>query len=211
VKKLLITTFVCIVRIQAASAMTWQSESHECSLIFPDAEWTLRKGNAVPHGQILLEALSREQTKSVTVLSFQASPLASVQDPKFSENVKKGFASAGSHPLNDGYTNLNGRITYWLTGTKNLSGRQTATISYSFRAGNFLYQLHLESLNTNPACDEELIAITRSFLLSDNSSSKADSFAYYIGLATGFLIVIAVGVRFIVYRRQGNNRGPTRP
>lgn len=206
-KKTLLNIFVCIATMQTASAMTWQSPSQECSLTFPNTEWTLRKGEAMPRGQILLEALNREQTKSVTVLSFQAPPSASVQDPGFAENVKKGFASTGSHPLNDGYTNLNGRIAYWLTGTKNLAGRQTSTISYSLRAGNFLYQLHLESLNTNPACDEELIAITRSFLVSDKNSSKTDSFAYHIGIATGLLIVLAV----VLYRRQGNNRGSTTP
>ena len=117
--KHLVSICVCAATLQVACATTWEPTTRECSLAFPDAGWTFQEGGAVPHGHMILAALNRDKTKSINLLSVSAPRSMSVQDPRYATDFKNGFAASGSRPLNDGYTNLNGRIAYWLTGEKN--------------------------------------------------------------------------------------------
>ena len=194
--------------MQSVSAVTWQPATHECSLLFPNAEWTLREGGNVRYGQAILTALNREQTKSVSVFSFPVPKSMSVQDPRYAKNFKDGFISSGSRPLSDGYTNLSGRIAYWLTGEKNVAGRQASILSYSLHDGSTLYQLHVESMGTHPVEDDELLAILGSFQIHGKKSTfsgfhfTGDSLAYSLGLAIGFLVVFLVAFRVVVKLRK---------
>ena len=204
VKKLLLAVCIHAATLQILSAAQWEPATHECSLTFPDGGWTFQKGAALPQGQIILAAFNREQTKSVTLVTVQVPPSMSVQAPGFATSFKRGFASSGSRPLKDGYTNLNGHVAYWLTGEKNITGRQASTLSYSLREGGTLYQLHVESLGTQPIEDNELLAISASFNIHGNapipprSASPADSFAFRIGLIIGVVAVLILWSRQMI-------------
>jgi hypothetical protein len=146
---------------------------------------------------MILAAFNREQNKSVNVLTFQVPPSRSVQEPGFATSFKNGYASAGSRPIKDGYTNLNGRIAYWLAGEKNIAGNHASALSYLLcDGGGTLYQLHIESLGTNPLDDKELLTISASFKIHGKTAilpkatSPANSLAFQIGIIIGFLAVL---------------------
>jgi len=185
---------------QFAFATTWEPKTHECSLTFPETGWTFQEGAAVPNGQMLLTALNRDQTKSVNLLSIRAPRPASVQDPGFSANFKRGFAAAGSRPINDGFTNLDGHVTYWLAGEKNIREHQASTLSYSLVEGRTLYQIYVESLNTVPLADNELRTILASFRVHGKPSLwpqlslTGNSLAFYAGIILGGAIVFRVAI-----------------
>lgn len=203
--------WICVyaATLQFTSATPWEPTTHECSLQFPDTGWTFLEGATVPNGQMLLTALNRDQTKSVNLLSLRAPRSASVQDPGYSANFKRGFAAAGSRPLNDGYTNLNGHVTYWLTGEKNIPGHQASTLSYSLVEGRTLYQIHAESLKTTPFADDELLTILASFQVHGRPglwprfSLSGRSLAFCVGTIIGAAIVFCLANSSRLKRRPG--------
>jgi hypothetical protein len=205
--------------LQCASATTWEAATHECSLTFPDTGWTFQESAAVPNGQMLLTALNRDQTKSVNLLSLRAPRSASVQAPGFSAEFKRGFAAAGARPISDGYTNINGHVTYWLRGEKNISGRPASTLSYSLLEGRTLYQIHAESVNTTASADDELLAILGSFQVHGGSSPRprfsltGNSLAFYGGIILGAAIVFwcAKSIRLKRRPQKSDEHPPSKP
>jgi hypothetical protein len=201
--------WICVyaAALQFASATAWEPTTHECSLTFPDTGWTFLEGATVPNGHMLLTALNRDHTKSVNLLSIRLPRSASVQDPGYAANFKRGFAAAGSRPINDGYTNLNGRVTYWLTGEKNVTGHQASTLSYSLLEGRTLYHIQVESLNTVPFSDDELLTILASFQVHGGPSLwprfslTGNSLAFCVGIIIGEAIVFRLANSIRLKRR----------
>jgi hypothetical protein len=203
---------VCAVTLQFASATTWEPTTHECSLIFPETGWTFQEGANVTNGHwhLLLTALNRDHTKSVNLLSIRGTRSGSVQDPGFSANFKRGFVAAGSRAINDGYTNLNGHVAYWLNGEKtNNLGQQASTLTYSLFEGRTLYNIHAESLNTVPVADDELLTILASFQVHGEPplwrrfSLTGNSIAFYVGIIVGAAFVFRLLASIRLKKRQG--------
>ena len=194
-KKQLLCILLCVAVAQVASADKWESTTHECSLEFPDGLWTFQEGKDIEHGQIILSAAHREEKKTVSVLRYQVSPSISVRDPRFVQGVKGGFAKAGGRLLADGYTNVNGCITYWFTGEGYINGQKVSTLRYALCENGRLYQLVGECMGCSPLSDNELPAIFTSFQMHTKGSPSAadvrtDALAYRIGLITGCLLVV---------------------
>ena len=205
-KKQLLCVLINVVALQIASAEKWESSTHECSLEFPDGSWTFQQGKEIDHGQIILTAANRERTKDVSVVRYMVAPSISVQDPRFVDGIKSGFAKSGGRMLSDGYTNVNGRVAYWFAGEGFANGRKISTLRYAVCEKGSLYQLMAESIKSSPLNDNELATILDSFqihaeALPSATVSRSDALSYRIGQITGFLLVLilvgAIGVRLV--------------
>ena len=202
--------FICIVAavLQSAREEKWEPTTHECSLEFPDGSWTLQKGRDFEHGQIILSADNREQTKTIAVFKYQVAPSFSVQDPRFVAGVTNGFAKSGYRLLNAGYTNINGYTAHWLNGEAFDSSKKVSTLRYALCANGRLYQLVGQCIGDSALNDKELIAILTSFqintkaLLPSAPVSSDNSLAYRIGLITGFLLVLVLVLGLILRSRS---------
>ena len=194
-KKRLLCVLISAAALQVASAEKWEPATHECSLEFPHGSWTFQQGKETDHGQIILTATNRERTKDVTVARYQVAASISVQDPRFADGMKSGFAKSGGRMLSDGYTNVNGRVAYWFTGEGFASGKRISILRYALGEKGRLYQLVAESVGGSPLNDDELPAILGSFqihgeALPSTTVSRGDTLAYRIGQITGFLLVL---------------------
>ena len=213
-KKHIMLISACAAALHVVSAANWEPPTRDCSLEFPGTDWTLKEGGAVNHGRMILAAVNREQTKSVTVIRFQVAPSMSVQDPGFVKGMKAGFTDAGSLLLTDGYTNVAGRIAYWFTWQKHVNEQLISTLNYSVHEGGALYQIAEESIGIPPLDDHELAAILASFRIHVNGTpaagpmSRGDSVAYQIGRATGFLLIVILGFGVLagLRRRRADKR-----
>lgn len=111
-KRQLAIACVCVAALQNVSAANWEPSTHEFTIEFPAADWTIKEGGEIGRGRMLLAAENRQQNKSVNVLRFQVAQSFSVKDPEFVTGMKEGFAQNGSRLLSDGYTNINDRVAY---------------------------------------------------------------------------------------------------
>lgn len=206
-----------ITALQIASATTWDSPTHDCSLAFPE-EWTFKQGPDIGKGQALLIALNREQNKSLNVLRFQMAPSTSVQNPQFAKGMKDGFTEGHARVLNDGYTNLNGRVAYWFSGEKRAKGVNIFTLSYSLCNNGTLYQLNADSLGPSPLDDNEVTTILASFRIHGPNLAPTKTIpdvyaaSRQIGRITAFLLIIILVAGIIVKatrkRTKGRNGAP---
>ena len=208
-KKQLLCIFISATALQVALAEKWEPATHECSLEFPDGSWTFQPGKEIDHGQIILTATNRERTKDVGVVRYIVAPSISVQDPRFEDGIKNGFAKSGGRMLSDGYTNVNGRVAYWFAGESFANGRKISTLRYALCEKGRLYQLMAESIGSSPLNDNELAAILGSFqihpeALPSATVSRSDTLAYRIGQITGFLLVLilAGGIGVRLFRKR---------
>jgi hypothetical protein len=211
-KTQLLLICICAATLYSACAETWEPRTHDCSLQFPDGMWTFQKGGEINHGQVILTAVNREQTKAVNVLRYQVASSFSVQDPRFVQGLKEGFTKTGSRFVSDGYTNVNGYTAYWFTGEGLANGRKVSTLRYALCENGGLYQIVSECLGDSPQSDRELLAILNSFKIlskaptSSKSVAGEKSLAYRIGFITGNLLVVIliVGIVVKLVRKQFN-------
>jgi hypothetical protein len=208
-KKQLLCVLISAATLQVASAEKWEPSTHECSLVFPDSSWNFQQGKEVEHGQIILTAINRERTKDVNVVRYTVAASISVQDARFVDGIKSGFAKSGGRMLSSGYTNVNGRVAYWFAGEGFANGRKISTLRYAICENGRLYQLMAESIGSSPQNDDELSAILDSFqihaeALPSATASRYDSLAFKIGLITGFLLffIAAGGTGVKLFRKR---------
>lgn len=62
-KKQLVIICVCVAALQNVSAAKWEPSTHECSLMFPAADWTMQDGGEINHVRVILNAVNRTVTK----------------------------------------------------------------------------------------------------------------------------------------------------
>ena len=208
-KNLLLGVLISATALQIASAEKWEPATHECSLEFPDGSWTFQQGKEIDHGQIILIATNRERTRDVIVVRYQLDSSISVENPRFVDGIKSGFAKSGGRMLSDGYTNVNGRVAYWIDGEAFAKGRKLSTLRYALGEKGRLYQLMAESIGSSPLNDNELLTILGSFqihpeALPSVTVSRSDTLAYRIGQITGFLLVLilAGGIGVRLFRKR---------
>ena len=202
-KRLLLGVLISAAVLPVALAEKWEATTQECSLEFPDGPWTFQPGKEIDHGRIILIATNRERTKDVNVLRYPVDPSISVQDSRFVDGMKSGFAKSGGRMLSEGYTNVNGRVTYWFAGEGFAHGRKISTLRYTLGAKGILYQLVAESMGNSPLDDNELLAILGSFQIHAEALpavtvSRSDTLAYRIGQITGFLLVLILVVGIVI-------------
>ncbi len=208
-KKQLLCVLISAAALQVTAAEKWEPATHECSLEFPDGSWTFQQGKEIDHGQIILAATNRERTKDISVVRYLVAPSITVQDPRFVDGIKSGFAKSGGRMLSDGYTNVNGRVAYWFAGEGFANGRKISTLRYAVCEKGRLYQLMAESIGGSSLNDNELPAILGSFqihgeALPSATVSRGDTMAYRIGQITGFLLVLilAGGIGVRLFRKR---------